>query len=192
MRRVCLIPVIPSNFFVSRSLPANGRGAKVILRITRDGAEVFNIAGEIAVINQSLASSLVSLVVRDLSLRLRQASIEDFGQTIVRRITDYEGANTDYDELNPVFYFPAWVSEIALGSVSLHGQRKIGINVTINVVDAVATTGVLSNRNAEVVYSRGLIRFEAAPDDGEDTVIDATWTQDYVYKRPDFLIRVTA
>ena len=177
-----------SNFFVSRSLPANGRGAKVLLRITRDGAEVFNIAGEIAVLNQSLASSLVSLVVRDLSLRLRQASVEDFGQTIVRRITDYEGANTDYDELNPVFYFPVWVSGIALGSVSLTVEED-GSDVAINVVDAVATTGVLSNRNAEVDYSRGLIRFEAAPTDGETTVIDATWKQDYVYKRPDFLIR---
>ena len=181
-------PGNPSNFFVSRSLPANGRGAKVLLRITRDGAEVFNIAGEIAVINQSLASSLVSLVVRDLSLRLRQASVEDFGQTIVRRITDYEGANTDYDELNPVFYFPAWVSGIALGSVSLTVEED-GSDVTIDVVDAVATTGVLSNRNAEVDYRRGLIRFEAAPTEGEDTIIDATWKQDYVYKRPDFLIR---
>ena len=181
-------PGNPSNFFVSRSLPANGRGAKVLLRITRDGAEVFNIAGEIAVINQSLASSLVSLVVRDLSLRLRQASVENFGQTIVRRITDYEGAITDYDELNPVFYFPVWVSGIAQGSVSLTVEED-GSDVTINVVDAVATTGVLSNRNAEVDYSRGLIRFEAAPDDGETTVVDATWTQDYVYKRPDFLIR---
>ena len=147
-------PGNPSNFFVSRSLPANGRGAKVLLRITRDGAEVFNIAGEIAVINQSLASSLVSLVVRDLSLRLRQASVEDFGQTITRRITDYEGANTDYDELNPVFYFPVWVSGIALGSVSLTVEED-GSDVTINVVDAVATTGVLSNRNAEIDYRRG-------------------------------------
>ena len=180
-------PGNPSNFFVSRSLPANGRGAKVLLRITRDGAEVFNIAGEIAVLNQSLASSLVSLVVRDLSLRLRQKSVENFGTEITRRITDYEGANTDYDELNPVFYFPTWAL-LSQGSVTMTVEEG-GSDVTINVVDAVATTGVLSNRNAEIDYSRGLIRFEAAPDNGENTVIDATWKRDYQYKRPDFLIR---
>ena len=57
------------------------------------------------------------------------------------------------------------------------------------MVDVVGSTGVLSNRNAEVDYSRGLIRFEAAPDDGGETIIDATWKQGYIYKRPDFLIR---
>ena len=49
--------------------------------------------------------------------------------------------------------------------------------------------GILSNRNAEIDYARGLIRFEAAPDDGAETVIDATWKQDYRYRRPDALIR---
>ena len=48
------------------------------------------------------------------------------------------------------------------------------------------TEGVLSNLNAEIDYNRGLIRFEAPPDDGEDTVIVATWKQDYLYRRPDF------
>ena len=80
------------------------------------------------------------------------------------------------------------MSGIAQGSVSLTVEED-GSDVTIDVVDAVATTGVLSNRNAEIDYRRGLIRFEAAPTDGKDTIIDATWRQDYVYKRPDFLIR---
>ena len=155
MRRVCLIRAIPSNFFVSRSLPANGRGAKVILRITRDGAEVFNIAGEIAV-TQSVVWHprwCHSLFVTCRFGFVRRAS-RVLGQTIARRITDYEGANTDYDELSPVFYFPAWVSGIVLGSVSLTVEED-GSDVTINVVDAVATTGVLSNRNAEIDYRRG-------------------------------------
>ena len=182
-------PGNPSNFFVSRSLPANGRGAKVLLRITRDGAEVFNIAGEIAVINQSLASSLVSLVVRDLSLRLRRTSVEDFGQTIVRRITDYEGANTDYDELNPVFYFPDWGLPMSPGSAAVTVHEG-STDVTLNIVDTLNTSGVLSNLNAAIDYNRGIIRFEAPPSDGDAAEITASWKIDYRHKRPDTLIRL--
>ena len=47
----------------------------------------------------------------------------------------------------------------------------------------------MSNRNAEIDYTRGLIRFEAPPDDAEATQISATWKRDYRYKRPDFLVR---
>ena len=177
-----------SNFFVSQGLPSNGRGAKVLVQVVRDGAEVFNFAGEVVQLNQTLGSSIVTLSVRDLSVRLRRTSVENFGGEIIRRITDYEGANADYDELNPVFYFPVWALPISQGSVSLTVEED-GSDVTINVVEVVATTGVLSNRNAEIDYSRGLIRFEAAPEDAENTVIDATWKQDYRYRRPDALIR---
>ena len=48
---------------------------------------------------------------------------------------------------------------------------------------------MLSNRNAEIDYARGLIRFEAPPDDGAETRITARWKRDYRYKRPDYLIR---
>ena len=48
---------------------------------------------------------------------------------------------------------------------------------------------MLSNQNAEIDYTRGLIRFEASPDDAEATQITATWKRDYRYKRPDFLVR---
>ena len=48
---------------------------------------------------------------------------------------------------------------------------------------------MLSNRNAEIDYARGLIRFEAPPDDGAETKITARWKRDFRYKRPDYLIR---
>ena len=179
----------PSNFFVSNSLPAHGRGAQVLVSLGRSESELAPVfAGEISAVVTSLRDTRARIKARDLSVVLRQKTIENFGLEITRRITDYAGANTDYDELNPVFYFPVWALPISRGSVSLTVEED-GSDVTINVVDVVGTTGVLSNRNAEVDYNRGLIRFEVAPTDGEDTIIDATWRQDYIYKRPDFLIR---
>ena len=179
----------PDNLFLDNSLPAHGRGAQVLVSLGRSQSELAPVfAGEISAVVTSLRNTKARIKVRDLSVVLRQKTIENFGSEITRRITDYAGANTDYDDLNPVFYFPVWALPISRGSVSLTVEED-GSDVAINVVDVVGTTGVLSNRNAEVDYSRGLIRFEAAPTDGEDTVIDATWKQDYVYKRPDFLIR---
>ena len=177
-----------SNFFTAQGLPANGRGAKVLVQVVRDGAEVFNFAGEVVQINQTLGSSIVTLAVRDLSVRLRRAVAENFGATLTRRITDFEGANSDYTELNPVFQFPTWGLPISPGSVTMT-VREEDADVSINIVDVVKTTGTLSNRNAEIDYAQGVLRFEAAPADGEDTEIDATWKQAYQYKRPDFLAR---
>ena len=179
----------PDNLFLDNSLPAHGRGAQVLVSLGRSQSELAPVfAGEISAVVTSLRDTRARIKARDLSVVLRQKTIENFGLEITRRITDYAGANTDYDELNPVFYFPVWALPISRGSVSLT-VKEGGSDVTINVVDVVGSTGVLSNRNAEVDYSRGLIRFEAAPDEGEDTIIDATWKQDYIYKRPDFLIR---
>ena len=179
----------PDNFFLDNSLPAHGRGAQVLVSLGRSQSELAPVfAGEVSAVVTSLRNTKARIKVWDLSVVLRQKTIENFGIEITRRITEYEGANTDYDELNLVFYFPVWALPISRGSVSLTVEED-GSDVTINVVDVVATTGVLSNRNAEIDYSRGLIRFEAAPDDGKNTIIDATWKQDYVYKSPDFLIR---
>ena len=127
---------------------------------------------------------------RDLSVRSRQKVIENFGIEITRRITDFEGAALDYDALDPVFYFPIWGLPISRNSVSLTVHQG-GNDIDINIVDAIATEGMLSNRNAEIDYARGLIRFETPPDDAEATQITATWKRDYRYKRPDFLVRQT-
>ena len=115
--------------------------------------------------------------------------MQNFGQPITRPITDYEGANADYDPLNPIFYFPIWGLPISRGSVTLTVHKSDGTAISINIVETIATEGILSNKNAEIDYNRGLIRFEAPPDDGIDTVIVATWKKDYQYRRPDALIR---
>ena len=136
-----------------------------------------------------LGDTKANIRARDLSVRSRQKVIENFGIEITRRITDFEGAALDYDALDPVFYFPIWGLPISRNSVSLIIHHSNGNDININIVDAIATEGVLSNRNAEIDYTRGLIRFEAPPDDAEATQISATWKRDYRYKRPDFLVR---
>ena len=145
---------------------------------------VATFAGKVSVVTTSLQSTKARFQAHDLSTRLNRDEIEDFGDTLTRTITDFEDAAFDYDTLNPVFYFPIWGTPIAPGSVSLTVD-----GTAVNIVDSVATTGVLSNTNAEIDYGRGLIRFEAAPDAAEATEIEATWKIAYQYKRPDFLAR---
>ena len=181
----------PNNFFISNSLPAHGRGAKVLVRIGLSQSELIPVfAGEISEVVTRLGDTKARINARDLSVRSRQKVIENFGIEITRRITDFEGAALDYDALDPVFYFPIWGLPISRNSVSLTVHQG-GDDIEINIVDAIATEGMLSNRNVEIDYSRGLIRFEAPPDDGIDTQITATWKRDYRYKRPDFLVRQT-
>lgn len=180
----------PNNFFVSNSLPAHGRGAQVLVSLGRSQSELAPaFAGEISAVVTSLRNTKARIKARDLSVVLRQKTIENFGVEITRRITNFEGANADYDPLNPVFYFPVWGLPISRGSVHLTVHKSDGTTVAISIVDTIATEGVLSNENAEIDYNRGLIRFEIPPDDGADTIIDATWKQDYRYRRPDALIR---
>ena len=59
-----------------------------------------------------------------------------------------------------------------------------GNDIDINIVEAVATEGTLSDRNAEIDYARGLIRFETPPDDAEATQITATWKRDLPIQTP--------
>ena len=180
----------PSNFFVSNSLPAHGRGAQVLVSLGRSQSELAPVfAGEISAVVTSLRNTKARINARDLSVVLRRSDVQNFGQPITRPITDYEGANADYDPLNPVFYFPIWGLPISRGSVTLTVHKSDGTAISINIVETIATEGILSNKNAEIDYSRGLIRFEAPPDDGVDTVIVATWKKDYQYRRPDALIR---
>ena len=179
----------PNNFFISNGLPAHGRGAKVLVRIGLSQSELMPVfAGEVSEVVTRLGDTKANIRARDLSVRSRQKVIENFGIEITRRITDFEGAALDYDALDPVFYFPIWGLPISRNSVSLTVHQG-GNDIDINIVDAIATEGVLSNRNAEIDYTRGLIRFEAPPDDAEATQISATWKRDYRYKRPDFLVR---
>ena len=179
----------PSNFFITQGLPAHGRGAKVLVRIGLSQSELIPVfAGEISEVITRLGDTKARIKARDLSVRSRQKVIENFGIEITRRITDFEGAALDYDALNAVFYFPIWGLPISRNSVSLTVHQG-GSDISINVVEAIKTEGVLSNRNAEIDYARGLIRFEAPPDNAEATQITATWKRDYRYKRPDFLVR---
>ena len=179
----------PNNFFITQGLPAHGRGAKVLVRIGLSQSELMPVfAGEISEVITRLGDTKARINTRDLSVRSRQKVIENFGIEITRRITDFEGAALDYGALDPVFYFPIWGLPISRNSVSLTVHQG-GHDVDINIVDAIKTEGVLSNRNAEIDYARGLIRFEAPPDDVEATQITATWKRDFRYKRPDFLVR---
>ena len=178
-----------NNFFITQGLPAHGRGAKVLVRIGLSQSELMPVfAGEISEVITRLGDTKARINTRDLSVRSRQKVIENFGIEITRRITDFEGAALDYDALDSVFYFPIWGLPISRNSVSLTVHQG-GNDININIVDAIKTEGVLSNRNAEIDYARGLIRFEAPPDDAEATQITATWKRDFRYKRPDFLIR---
>ena len=179
----------PSNFFVTEGLPAHGRGATVLVSIGLSQSELIPVfAGEISEVVTRLGDTKASIKARDLSVRSRQKVIENFGIEITRRITDFEGATLDYTAPDPVFYFPIWGLPISRNSVSLVVHQD-GNDIDINIVNAIKTEGALSNQNAEIDYARGLIRFEAPPDDGADTVITATWKRDYRYKRPDFLVR---
>ena len=179
----------PDNFFVARGKPAHGRGAKVLIKMGLSDSEMAPVfAGQVSGVQTALGHTRALIKVRDISLKLRQNRIETFGEEITRRITDFDGANADYDDLDPVFYFPAWGLPIARGSVSLVVNGDGG-DTDITVVDTIATSGTLSNTRAEIDYNRGLIRFEQPPTDGADTEITATWKLDFKYKRPDFLIR---
>lgn len=179
----------PTNFFVQNGVPAHGRGAKVLVRLGISKSKLMPVfAGQIYEVQTSLTNTKARIKVADLSTKLRQNTAENFGETITRRITDFDGANAGYDAFDPIFYFPAWGLPIARGSVSVIVHAADG-DVDINIVETVATTGMLDWKNAEIDYDRGLIRFEAPPPDGEATQITATWKVDYHYKRPDFLVR---
>ena len=163
----------------------------MLVRIGLSQSELIPVfAGEISEVVTRLGDTKARINARDLSVRSRQKVIENFGIEITRRITDFEDAALDYDAFDPVFYFPIWGLPISRNSVSLTVHQG-ETDIPINIVEAIKTEGMLSNRNAEIDYSRGLIRFEAPPDDGIDTQITATWKRDYRYKRPDFLVRQT-
>ena len=180
----------PNNFFVANGLPAHGRGAKVLVRLGLSASELAPVfGGIISELVTSLGDTKAQITLHDLSQKLSRTDVKSFGEEITRRITDFDGVNGDYDDLDPVFYFPWWGLPIARNSVSLTVHPEDGTDINIDIVDTIATSGMLSNTRAEVDYNRGLIRFEAPPTDGADTEITATWKVDYKYKRSDFLIR---
>ena len=179
----------PNNFFVQNGLPAHGRGAKVLVRFGLARSELTPVyAGQVYVVETSLINTKARIKIADLSTKLRQNTVDDFGESITRKITDFDGTSAGYDQFDPIFYFPAWGLPIAPGSVSVIVHNADG-DVDINIVELVATSGMLSWKNAEIDYNRGLIRFEAPPPNGEASQITATWKVDYHYKRPDFLVR---
>ena len=180
----------PNNFFVANGLPAHGRGAKVLVRLGLSASELAPVfGGIISELVTSLGDTKAQITLHDLSQKLSRTDVKSFGEEITRRITDFDGVNGDYDDLDPVFYFPWWGLPIARNSVSLVVHPEDRTDIDIDIVDTIATSGMLSNTRAEIDYNRGLIRFEAPPTDGADTQITATWKVDYKYKRPDFLVR---
>lgn len=174
----------PENFFVRAGKQSHGRGASVLIRIN----DIVVFAGVVSDVVTRLGDTKALIKARDLNIRLIDAEVLDFGQELTRRITDFDGATADYDEFDPVFYFPQWGRPVARDSVSITLHAADG-DVAINVVDSIAISGTLSNRNAEIDYDRSLIRFEAPPLDAASTEITVTWKVDYKYKRPDFLAR---
>ena len=179
----------PNNFFVRNGFPAHGRGASVLIELGLSATERVPVfAGQVSGVRTSLQHTRAEIRTIDLSTKLRRNRIEAFGEEITRKITDFDGASADYDNLDPIFYFPIGLRAVLRGSVSLTVHENGG-DVSINIVDTVKLSGVLSNRNAEIDYGRGLIRFEAPPADGETTQITATWKVAYAYKRPDYLTR---
>ena len=179
----------PNNFFALHNKPVHGRGAQVLIRLGLSKSEMIPaFAGQINEVQTSLGNTKARITIGGLSQKLNQNSVENFGEEITRRITDFDGANADYKDYNPVFYFPIGLRGIVRGSVRVTVHEEGG-DVEIYIVDVVGRSGVLSNRNAEIDYARGLIRFELPPDDGADTEITATFKIDHRHKRPDYLIR---
>ena len=180
----------PNNFFERQSLPAHGRGARVLvsLGLTKN-TQMPVFAGQISEVITSLRDTNAQVKVVDLSFKARQNIVEDFGQSVTRIITDLDKVTDDYTETDPILNFPRWGLPISPGSVEAVTIDEDDNETAVTVVDAVATTGMLSNTNAEIDYTDGELRFEAAPDDGVNTIIKATWRIDYQYKRPDTLIR---
>ena len=175
----------PNNFFIRAGLPANGRGGKVLVKIsahTETPTVIF--AGFVVDVRSNLNNSTVIIEINDLVSSVFQSEPGHLGQTIRREITNYEGANADYDTENPVFNIPSWGLPIQRGSVSVVAPSGI------QVVESINTQGLLVNTRAEIDYTRGLIRFEAPPSTGANTKITLEWRIDYRYVRPDVLVRL--
>ena len=110
----------PNNFFVANGLPAHGRGAKVLVRLGLSASELAPVfGGIISELVTRLGDTKAQITLHDLSQKLSRADVKSFGEEITRRITDFDGVNGDYDDLDPVFYFPWWGLPIARNSVSL-------------------------------------------------------------------------
>ena len=62
------------------------------------------------------------------------------------------------------------------------------VSSPINIVEKIAISGNMSNKNAEVKYDNNQVLFEAPPNAGAVANIIATWKTNYQYKRPDFLL----
>lgn len=177
-----------SNFFTDNSLPANGRGGRVKVTLTRDTTNVLILTGEVQTVNQTLGSSIVVLVVRDISVRLRRARIRGIGQEVSLALSDYPGYTKNYNMDNYQFNFPSALTPILEGSVS----ATITVNdveETIEIVDALRLSGVPSYQRGVVDYANGYLILEGEPPDGNGSVINATWKVDHRFKRVDFIIR---
>ena len=177
------------NFFTQRGRGADGHGTRLLMTITRDTTEQLRIVGEVVMVESTLNSSLVSLVVRDISLRLRRSAIEGFGQVVSRRITDYPNADSDFEVSQYHFRFPTGLTPILRGSVTASILVN-DVSQPITIVEAFSSSGTFSYQRATVDYENSVLQLEASPPDGNRAVIDASWRIAHRYKRPDFLVRM--
>ena len=181
-------PGLTPNFFTRQGRDASGHGARLLITVTRDTTEQLHITGEVAVVEQSSESSLVGLVIRDISLRLRRSKIEGFGQQVTRRITDYPNANADYEVSQFHFRFPEGLTPILRSSVTASILVN-DVSQPIEIVEAFTPSGTFSYQRATIDYENSVLQLEAMPPDGNSSVIDATWRISHRYKRPDFIVR---
>ena len=176
------------NFFTERGRSADGYGTRLLMIITRNTSEQLHITGEVAEVQQSLNTSLVALIVRDVSLRLRRSKFENFGQQISRRITDYPEVYADYEVSQYHFRFPEGLTPVLRGSVSANIVVN-DVSQSVEIVEQFTPSGTFSYRRATIDYENNVLQLEAMPPDGNSSIIDATWKIDYRYKRPDFMVR---
>ena len=181
-------PGRPTNFFTRHGRGRAGHGARVLMTITRGTTDRLRLAGTVVMVEQTLDSSLVNLVIRDISLRLRRSRIEGFGQQVSRRITDYPNADADYEVSQFHFNFPKGLTPILRGSVTASILVN-NVSQPISIVEAFTSSGTFSYQRATVDYEQGVLQLEAMPPDGNSSVIDASWRIAHRYKRPDFLVR---
>ena len=177
-----------TNFFTRQGRNRDGYGSRLLVILTKNGTDQLRITGELIAVQQTLNSSIATLSIRDLSLRLRTTKIEGFGQQVTRRITDYPEANADYEVSQFHFSFPEGLTPILRGSVTASIVVN-DVSQSIEIVEAFTSSGTFSYRRATVDYENGVLQLEAMPPDGNSSVIDATWNISHRYKRPDFLVR---
>ena len=181
------------NRFTQANLPASGRGARVLFQatVTRRGtggtSEVFTYAGTIQMVVEQLSKTTATLIVRDLSVLLRQSQNINIGETLTRVITDFPGATKDYTEDFPAFRFPDIFLPIFEDTISVSIVGANLVKTALTVVDEIGISGVPSHTRVKVDENH--LIFESAPPLGANTKIEATWITNLRHHTISFIIK---